>query len=84
MEEKKLTMKELYDKIIKEVPKEHIDHHCSDLYVKVIPISTDLIAQYENKFMVSKFIDNIEHKLWYEIPFGYCDYDFVGNNKKLK
>ena len=48
------------------------------------PISTDLIAQYENKFMVSKFVDNIEHKLWYEIPFGYCDYDFVGNNKKLK
>ena len=76
MEEKKLTMNELYDKIIKEVPKEHIDYHCSDLYVKVAPISTDLIAQYENKFMVSKFIDNIEHKLWYEIPFGYCDYDF--------
>ena len=84
MEEKKLTMKELYDKIIKEVPKEHIDHHYSDLYVKVTPISTDLIARYENKFMVSKFIDNIEHKLWYEIPFGYCDYDLVGNNKKLK
>lgn len=84
MEEKKLTMKELYDKIIKEVPKEHIDHHCSDLYVKVTPTSTALIEQYENKFMVSKFVDNIEHKLWYEIPFGYCDYDFVGNNKKLK
>ena len=84
MEEKKLTMKELYDKIIKEVPKEHINHHCSDLYVKVTPTSTALIEQYENKFMVSKFVDNIEHKLWYEIPFGYCDYDFVGNNKKLK
>ena len=84
MEEKKLTMKELYDKIIKEVPPEHIDHHYSDLYIKVTPISTDLIAQYENKFMISKFVDNIEHKLWYEIPFGYCDYDFVGNNKKLK
>lgn len=84
MEEKKLTMKELYDKIIKEVPKEHIDHHCSDLYVKVTPTSTALIEQYENKFMVSKFVDNIEHKLWYEVPFGYCDYDFVGNNKKLK
>lgn len=84
MEEKKLTMKELYDKIIKEVSPEYIDHYYSDLYVKVTPISTALIEQYENKFMVSKFVDNIEHKLWYEIPFGYCDYDFVGNNKKLK
>ena len=84
MEEKKLTMKELYDKIIKEVPKEYIDHYYSDLYVKVTPISTDLIAQYENKFTVSKFVDNIEHKIWYEVPFGYCDYDFAGNNKKLK
>ena len=84
MEEKKLTMKELYDKIIKEVPREYINHYYSDLYVKVTPTSTALIAQYENKFMVSKFVDNIEHKLWYEIPFGYYDYDFVGNNKKLK
>lgn len=84
MEEKKLTIKELYDKIIKEVPPEYIDHYCSDLYVKVTPASTALIEQYENKFMVSKFVDNIEHKIWYEVPFGYCDYDFVGNNKKLK
>ena len=84
MEEKKLTMKELYDKIIKEVPPEYIDHHYSDLYVKVTPTSTALIKQYETKFMVSQFVDNIEHKLWYKIPFSYCDYDFVENNKKLK
>ena len=82
--EKKLNVQELYNALKEQIPPEYIDHYYSDLYVKVTPISTDLIAQYENKFMVSKFIDNIEHKLWYEIPFGYCDYDFVGNNKKLK
>ena len=82
--EKKLNVLELYNALKEQMPPEYIDHYYSDLYVKVIPISTDLIAQYENKFMVSKFVDNIEHKLWYEIPFGYCDYDFVGNNKKLK
>lgn len=81
---KKLNVLELYNALKEQMPPEYIDHYYSDLYVKVTPISTDLIAQYENKFMVSKFIDNIEHKLWYEIPFGYCDYDFVGNNKKLK
>ena len=82
--EKKLNVQELYNALKEQIPPEYIDHYYSDLYVKVTPISTDLIAQYENKFMVSKFIDNIEHKLWYEIPFGYCDYNFVGNNKKLK
>ena len=82
--EKKLNVQELYNALKEQMLPEYIDHHYGDLYVKVTPTSTDLIAQYENKFMVSKFIDNIEHKLWYEIPFGYCDYDFVGNNKKLK
>lgn len=82
--EKKLNVLELYNALKEQMPPEYIDHCYSDLYVKVTPISTDLIAQYENKFMVSKFIDNIEHKLWYEIPFGYCDYDFLKDNKKLK
>ena len=82
--EKKLNVLELYNALKEQMPPEYIDHYYSDLYVKVTPTSTDLIAQYENKFMVSKFVDNIEHKLWYEIPFGYCDYDFVRNNKKLK
>lgn len=82
--EKKLNVLELYNALKEQMPPEYIDHYYSDLYVKVTPTSTDLIAQYKNKFMVSKFIDNIEHKLWYEIPFGYCDYDFLKDNKKLK
>lgn len=81
---KKLNVLELYNALKEQMPPEYIDHYYSDLYVKVTPTSTDLIAQYKNKFMVSKFIDNIEHKLWYEIPFGYCDYDFLKDNKKLK
>lgn len=69
MEEKKLTMKELYDKIIKEVPKEYIDHHCSDLYVKVTFQTSKIINNYENYEMVSIFKDNIDHEKWYDIPF---------------
>lgn len=69
MEEKKLTMKELYDKIIKEVPREQIDHHCSDLYVKVTFQTSKIISNYENYEMVSIFKDNIDNEKWYDIPF---------------
>lgn len=82
--EKKLNVLELYNALKEQMPPEYINHYYSDLYVKVTPTSTALIEQYEDKFMVNKFVDNIEHKIWYEVPFGYCDYDLVGNNKKLK
>lgn len=69
--EKKLNAQELYNALKEQMPPEYIDHHYSDLYVKATPTSTALIEQYEDKFLVSKFIDNIEHKLWYDIPFAY-------------
>ena len=46
----------------------------SDLYLKVTPISTTLIRQYDFKSQVTIFIDNIEHTLWYDIPFANTDY----------
>lgn len=42
----------------------------SDLFLKVTPISTALIEQYDFKENVKKFIDQIDHVPWYEIPFG--------------
>lgn len=50
---------------------EDIDHHESDLYLRVNPISRDIVARMENKSLVSTFIDNIEGKLWYDLPFLY-------------
>lgn len=46
----------------------------SDLYLKVTPISTTLIQKYDFKEMVTTFIDNIEHTLWYDIPFANSDW----------
>ena len=46
----------------------------SDLYLKVTPISTELIEQYDFKKNVRKFWSAIDHKLWYEIPFGNTDW----------
>ncbi len=50
---------------------EDIDHHESDLYLRVNDISRDIVGRMENKSLVSTFTDNIEDKLWYELPFLY-------------
>ena len=46
----------------------------SDLYLKVTPVSTALIKQYDFKKNVTKFVDAINHELWYEIPFANTDW----------
>lgn len=46
----------------------------SDLFLKVTPVSMELIEQYDFKENVKKFIDNIDHEPWYEIPFGNTDW----------
>lgn len=46
----------------------------SDLFLKVTPVSTALIEQYDFKENVKKFIDAIDHELWYEIPFANTDW----------
>ena len=46
----------------------------SDLFLKVTPVSKELVAQYDFKESVKTFIDNIDHERWYEIPFANCDW----------
>jgi len=53
---------------------EEIDNHCSDLYVLKNSISDKFVSEYEFKQNVKTFVDDIEHKLWYEIPFAYTEY----------
>ena len=48
-----------------------IDHHESDLYLKVNEASTAIRDNYENNWMVTTFVDNIDHERWYEFPFCY-------------
>lgn len=65
-----MNARELFNKA-KELTPEEIDsqHELgSDLYLKVTPISKALIEQYEGN--VTTFIDNIDHELWYDIPFA--------------
>lgn len=53
------------------LPSEHIDHYNSDLYIKVTPDSNEIIKQLKPKSLLTTFTDNIEHTLWYDLPFCY-------------
>jgi hypothetical protein len=49
-----------------------IDHHESDLYVPVTPVTQDLVRRFKFKCNVTTFISQIDPKIpWYDIPFNY-------------
>lgn len=53
------------------LPKEDIswDEYSSDLYVRVTEESKKIIAELQPKSLLSTFTHNIEHDLWYDLPF---------------
>jgi hypothetical protein len=53
------------------LPPKHIDHYASDLYIKVSPLSKEIIQHLSPASLLSTFIDNIDHVLWYDLPFCY-------------
>lgn len=68
--------------LAKELPAEDLDHHASDLYVRKTEKSTEIINKLNNKALLSTFIDNIEGKEWYELPFCYNPECGEQNEKK--
>lgn len=55
-----------------------IDTHCSDIYVLSTPETEQIVSKYyqDNGLdnMSTHFIDNITHRRFIEIPFGYQEY----------
>lgn len=51
-----------------------LDHHESDLYALVTPASSQIVSQYGCKRAVTRFISQIDGKLWYDIPFEYLPF----------
>jgi len=47
-----------------------LDHHESDLYVKVTVESTRIVEN-QHKRMPRLFTSHIDGELWYDIPFAY-------------
>ena len=68
--------------LAKELPAEDLDHHASDLYVRKTEKSTEIINKLNNKALLTTFIDNIEGKEWYELPFCYNPECGEQNEKK--
>lgn len=64
---------EFYQEAIKVMKVDEIDHYATDLYLKVNENSNDLVNRFEYKQNVTKFRDEINHELWYEIPFVYIN-----------
>ena len=77
---------EIYEKAKAILPKEDIDHHASDLYLRVSPKSTELVnlMKYKNNGMITTFKDNIEGDMWYELPFCYPYISELMNKKSSK
>lgn len=69
-----LTPSTVYAASVERLPACDIDHYCSDLYLRVTPVSEQLRNRYQYRSMVSIFRDNIEGVLWYEFPFCYPEH----------
>jgi len=65
----------------KEFPEIRHETYYSDLYLYHENLQSKEDFLKENNIHYSKFIDNIDHKLWIEIQFGYMD-EFI--SKKCK
>lgn len=64
-------MLNIYDRAVETMEAKDIDHHYSDLYLRVNEKSRALVAEYDYKNLVETFTDQIDHVLWYDIPFAY-------------
>jgi hypothetical protein len=47
-----------------------MDHHESDLYVKVTPKSREILTAYGRRY-AEVFISEIDGLCWYDLPFAY-------------
>lgn len=74
---------EVHALAVKELPAEDIDHYYSDLYLRKSPKSTELVNKMKYKDAnVTTFRDNIDHDIWYELPFCYSPYWDKKESKK--
>lgn len=68
-------MKNIYEIAKQVLPADCIDHHDSDLYLKVTNESKKLVKDYDFRFNVETFVSALPpHDLWFDIPFAYTPY----------
>ena len=80
----------LYDQLksVVENPADDLDTHASDIYVLKTPETTKVIQNYYDemglKNQSTQFIDEITHRKFYEIPFGYINQRIANRNISSK
>ena len=68
---KKLQPCEVYAAAVAVLPASDIDHHATDLYIRVTAKSKALANRFEYAHLVQKFRSQIDNNLWYDLPFCY-------------
>lgn len=51
-----------------------LDHHESDLYVKVTPETNVALERHKSGYRLSFFVSPIDNRLWCEVPFAYSPF----------
>ena len=70
----------LYEKVVAAGIKH--SNHASDLYIPVNEDTTKLIAEYEYKCNVTKFVSQIDGKVWFDVPFAFIPWWEARQNKQ--
>ena len=70
---REIKLGEIYELAKKYMAPEDIDHHESDLYLKVNPVSAEIVQRIpRNEVYIGTFISNIPpHVRWYDIWWAY-------------
>ena len=64
-------MKDIYTAALRVLPASDIDHHETDLYLKVSEMSAALVAAYDFRGNVERFVSPLDGCAWFDIPFAY-------------
>lgn len=64
-------MKDIYTAALRVLPASDIDHHETDLYLKVSEKSAALVAAYDFRGNVERFVSPLDGCAWFYIPFAY-------------
>lgn len=64
-------MKDIYTAALRVLPASDLDHHGTDLYLKVSEASAALVASYDFRGNVEKFRSPLDGCLWFDVPFAY-------------
>lgn len=70
----KITPTETYEYAAAYMDPEHIDHHESDLYLKVDDVSRVIVGALGNTALLSTFRSWIDNSVWYDLPFCYMPF----------